>query len=72
MTILGKPPADPAVARRVAVLCDSLFEDIVQLACRGPAEAARLAEVGIAAGPPISMFEAAPGRWITIYPVIPR
>ena len=84
MTTLGNPPAnaglDPALggdaaagvkagATRVVVLCDRLFEDVVGQACLGPAEATRLAEVGIAAGRMLDRFEAAPGRWISIYEI---
>ena len=72
VTVLGYPPTPAADATRVTVLCDALFEEVVGLACRGPAEAARLAEVGIAAGPLVSRFEAAPGRWISIYEIAGR
>ena len=61
MTVLGNPPVPGATAARVAVLCDELFEEVVGAACRGPAEEARLAEVGIPAGPLLDRFEAAPG-----------
>jgi 4-amino-4-deoxy-L-arabinose transferase-like glycosyltransferase len=72
LTVLGHPPVLPADATRVTVLCDALFEEVVGLACRGPAEEARLAEVGIAAGPLVTRFEAAPGRWISIYEIAGR
>jgi len=72
MTVLGSPPVPGAGATRVAVLCDELFEEVVGAACRGPAEEARLAEVGIAAGPLLDRFEAAPGRWISVYEVAAR
>lgn len=75
MTILGDPPVAPsssAGATRVVVLCDQLFEEVVEAACQGPAEEARLAEVGIVAGPLLDRFEAAPGRWISIYEVAGR
>lgn len=69
VTMLGRPPAPAADATRVTVLCDALFEEVVGLACLGPAEEARLAELGIAAGPLVARFEAAPGRWISIYEI---
>ena len=72
VTILGHAPVDPSQATRVSVLCDELFEEIVGLACRGPAEAARLVEVGIPEGPLLLRFEAAPGRWISVYEVAGR
>ena len=72
VTVLGHAPAPAADATRVTVLCDALFEEVVGLACLGPAEAARLAEVGIAPGPVVTRFEAAPGRWISIYEIAGR
>ena len=72
VTVLGHPPAPAADATRVTVLCDALFEEVVGLACLGPAEEARLAELGIAAGPLVTRFEAAPGRWISIYEIAGR
>jgi 4-amino-4-deoxy-L-arabinose transferase-like glycosyltransferase len=72
LTVLGRAPVEPTEATRVAVLCDALFEEVVGLACRGPAEEARLAQVGITPGPVVARFEAAPGRWISIYQVAAR
>ncbi len=72
VTVLGHPPATATDAARVTVLCDALFEEVVGLACLGPAEEARLAEVGIATGPLVTRFEAAPGRWISIYEIAGR
>jgi hypothetical protein len=73
MTVLGNPPAPQGTgATRVVVLCDRLFEEVLGSACRGPAEAQRLAEVGIAPGPLLDRFEAAPGRWISVYEVAGR
>jgi len=72
VTMLGHPPVPAADATRVTVLCDALFEEVVGLACRGPAEEARLAEVGIAPGPLVTRFEAAPGRWISVYEIAGR
>jgi Dolichyl-phosphate-mannose-protein mannosyltransferase len=75
MTVLGNPPVAPSNATgttRVVVLCDELFEEIVGAACQGPAEEARLAEVGIVVGPLLDRFEAAPGRWISVYEIAGR
>jgi hypothetical protein len=72
VTVLGSTPVVASDAARVTVLCDALFEEVVGLACQGPAEEARLAELGIAAGPLVTRFEAAPGRWISIYEIAGR
>lgn len=72
VTVLGHAPVLAAEATRVTVLCDALFQEVVGLACLGPAEEARLAEVGIAAGLLVTRFEAAPGRWISIYEIAGR
>ena len=72
VTVLGHAPVPAAEATRVTVLCDALFEEVVGLACGGPAEEARMEELGIAAGPLVTRFEAAPGRWISIYEIAGR
>ncbi len=72
LTVLGQTPVAAAEATHVAVLCDALFEEVIGLACRGPAESARLAELGIGEGPRLDLFEAAPGRWISVYEVAGR
>ena len=72
LTVQGHPPVVETLATRVTVLCDALFEEVVGLACEGPAEKARLAEVGIATGPLVTRFEAAPGRWISVYEIAGR
>lgn len=69
VTVLGHAPVPARDASRVTVLCDALFEEVVGLACEGPAELARMEELGIAAGPLVTRFEAAPGRWISIYEI---
>jgi hypothetical protein len=38
VTVLGHAPAPAADATRVTMLCDALFEEVVGLACLGPAE----------------------------------
>jgi hypothetical protein len=72
LTVLGQDPVEAIRATTAAVLCDDLFAEVVGLPCRGPAEEARLAEVGIAAGPLVTRFEAAPGRWISVYEIAGR
>lgn len=69
LTVLGASPVAPDEATRAAVLCDELFEEVVGLACGGPAEEARLTEVGLVAGALLVRFEAAPGRWISVYEI---
>ncbi len=72
LTVLGVPPVSAEAADAAIVLCDGMFEEVVGVACRGPAESARLAEVGIPEGPLVLRFEAAPGRWISVYEVAGR
>ncbi|MEX1170690.1 MAG: hypothetical protein WEE50_11160, partial [Chloroflexota bacterium] len=48
----------------LVVICDSLFEPVIGAACGGSAEATI---VPVALGDPIARFEAAPGRWISVY-----
>jgi hypothetical protein len=46
------------------VLCDELFADVIAAPCGGPAEDLVGAAYGVA---PADRFEAAPGRWISVY-----
>lgn len=55
----GAPPA-------AVVVCDPLFEEVVGLACGGPAEAAWAGDVGLAL-PLADRFEAGPRRVISVY-----
>jgi 4-amino-4-deoxy-L-arabinose transferase-like glycosyltransferase len=65
-----------AAARTLVIVCDALFEAAIGAPCGGPAEAASLAAdpfppVG-GAGPDSALeirdrFEAAPGRFVTVY-----
>jgi len=48
------------------VLCDQLFRDVIGADCGGPAEDALIGS-GSAAPALIDRFEAAPGRWISVY-----
>jgi hypothetical protein len=72
LTVIGRAPVAVAEATRVAVLCDALFEEVVGLPCGGAAESARLAELGIPEGARLDRFEAAPGRWISVYEIAGR
>jgi hypothetical protein len=56
------PPTADAVAR--IVLCDDLFREAIGAACGGPAEDPPAASVGLTL---VDRFEAAPGRWISVY-----
>jgi hypothetical protein len=56
----GGPDADRVV------LCDQLFRDVIGADCGGPAEDALIGR-GSAAPALIDRFQAAPGRWISVY-----
>ena len=62
-------PADgpPPPTSVLVVMCDQLFREAIGAACGGPAEDA-LASTATARGASvIDRFEAAPGRWVTVY-----
>jgi len=61
-----------AARAAIVVLCDQRFHETIGADCGGPAEDARIAALtgsGGAASPAsvVDRFEAAPGRWVTIY-----
>ena len=60
--------AAPQAPARV-VLCDQLFHETIGADCGGPAEDALVATGAAGAAPAtvIDRFEAAPGRWISVY-----
>jgi 4-amino-4-deoxy-L-arabinose transferase-like glycosyltransferase len=61
----GAPPPAPEA---LVVLCDQLFREAIGADCGGPAEAKVPAEAGEAAFTTVlDRFEAAPGRWVTIF-----
>jgi len=60
--------AAAAESESLVVICDSLFEVVTGAACGGPAESA-VVPAGL--GDPVDVFEAAPGRFITVYRVGP-
>ncbi len=55
-------PTPGTVAR--IVLCDDLFHEVIGAACGGPAEDALAGVAGLRL---VDRFEAAPGRWVSIY-----
>jgi hypothetical protein len=55
-----EPSAQPATTH--VVLCDALFEAAIGARCGGPAEDALIGNLEL-----VARFEAAPGRWISIY-----
>jgi hypothetical protein len=65
LPVLVDPTAQPAagVIGRI-VLCDDLFRVAIGAACGGPAEDPLAAPVGLKL---IDRFEAAPGRWVSVY-----
>ncbi len=60
-------PGDPQASRAsLIVLCDQLFRETIGADCGGPAEDA-VAEHILGAVSVLDTFQAAPGRWITVY-----
>jgi 4-amino-4-deoxy-L-arabinose transferase-like glycosyltransferase len=65
LPILVAPTAKPASGTRARiVLCDDLFRTVIGAACGGPAEDPLAAAVGLKL---IDRFEAAPGRWVSVF-----
>jgi 4-amino-4-deoxy-L-arabinose transferase-like glycosyltransferase len=62
-------PAAPATATAgLVLLCDDLFRDPLGAACGGPAESSVTPDAGGTAwGPLLDRFEAAPGRFVSVY-----
>ena len=65
-------PSDPGATR--VILCDQLYRSAIGADCGGPAEDAWLANpasglgsAGAGPGTVVDRFEAAPGRWISVY-----
>ncbi|HET9613567.1 MAG TPA: hypothetical protein VFP22_02045, partial [Candidatus Limnocylindrales bacterium] len=66
----GADSTGPTGTPATVVLCDQLFREAIGADCGGPAEDAALStRLGrpIAATSVIDRFEAAPGRWISVY-----
>jgi 4-amino-4-deoxy-L-arabinose transferase-like glycosyltransferase len=51
----------------MTVLCDQLYREAIGADCGGPAEDAAARDQGLPAGALLDRFEAAPGRWVSIY-----
>jgi hypothetical protein len=63
---IGSAPAEyPRGA--VVILCDRLFRDAIGADCGGPAEDAFAAASGQSYRSNVDRFEAAPGRWVSVY-----
>jgi 4-amino-4-deoxy-L-arabinose transferase-like glycosyltransferase len=61
-------PAAPSPVAGLVLLCDDLFRDSLGAACGGPAESAVAGDAGGPDwGPLIDRFEAAPGRFVSVY-----
>jgi hypothetical protein len=58
---------NPSTALVVVIECDPLFEQVVGVACGGPAERAWQATTGQTGLRPIDRFQAGPRRWVSIY-----
>lgn len=69
--VLGPPNASSSSGATQVVMCDDLFRESIGAACGGPAEDALVLEQR-PAPELLDRFEAAPGRWISIYrPIAP-
>jgi hypothetical protein len=60
---LIRPGVGAQEPESLVVICDSLFEVVIGVPCGGPAEALVAPELGAL----LDRFEAAPGRWISVY-----
>ncbi len=64
----GSADSPPATPSALVLLCDDLFRSALRVACGGPAEAAVTPEAGGQDwGSLIDRFEAAPGRFVSVY-----
>jgi Dolichyl-phosphate-mannose-protein mannosyltransferase len=61
---LAADPAQPPGDDATVILCDALFTYAIGADCGGPAEDASVAAAGMSLA---DRFEAAPGRWVSIY-----
>ncbi len=60
----GSATAGEAGAATQVILCDALFETAIGATCGGPAEDELFSASGLSL---VDRFEAAPGRWISVY-----
>jgi 4-amino-4-deoxy-L-arabinose transferase-like glycosyltransferase len=63
VSLAANPAAPPGDAATV-IMCDALFTDAIGADCGGPAEDASVAGAGMSLA---DRFEAAPGRWVSVY-----
>jgi hypothetical protein len=61
---LAADPSTPPGGAATVVLCDALFTYAIGKDCGGPAEDASVEGAGVSL---VDRFEAAPGRWVSIY-----
>jgi len=62
------PGSATGATHGLVLLCDDLFREANGAACGGPAEASVTADTGGDTwGPLLERFEAAPGRWVSMY-----
>jgi 4-amino-4-deoxy-L-arabinose transferase-like glycosyltransferase len=62
-TLVADPATPPGDAATV-VMCDALFNQAIGADCGGPAEDVSVEGAGVSL---VDRFEAAPGRWVSIY-----
>ena len=62
--VLAADPSTPPGSAATVVLCDALFSFAIGADCDGPAEDASVEGAGVSL---VDRFEAAPGRWVSIY-----
>jgi hypothetical protein len=67
LALAGVTPVEVSAARRVVVVCDDTFREVVGAACGGPAEAAALERAGITGSVLRDRFAPAPGRTLSVY-----
>ena len=67
LALAGVTPVEVSAARRVIVVCDDTFREVVGAACGGPAEAAALERAGITGSVLRDRFAPAPGRTLSVY-----
>jgi 4-amino-4-deoxy-L-arabinose transferase-like glycosyltransferase len=61
------PVETPAPGTALVVMCDQLFHEAIGAACGGPAENALVSTTTGRGATVVDRFEAAPGRWVTVY-----
>ncbi len=65
---VAEPVSSPLTYGGLVLLCDELFRDAIGAACGGAAEQSVAPDPGGGGwGPLLDRFEAAPGRWVSVY-----